>query len=232
MRRLIGRSTFLRLTLLGLVATTAGALVVIASGYAQQNPPPPRPSAEALVQLTAIAEHYKGSTPEPLFTGEMNGFTFQRDAAPNFSACEGDRPHLSAAEHGSPALASSPLKFNATYVPAGLRPEVIRPMSDTSSGSVAVIQCGQTIVSVTERWSSGAAALAVTRQASAPIIQNRYSKDVLEPTTINGRPAIVVKPRFPGEAIAIYLRDNHSFWTVSSKGLTLDELRRVAQGLN
>jgi hypothetical protein len=65
------------------------------------------------------------------------------------------------------------------------------------------------------------------------VISAHYTKSQLEAATINGRPAILVQARFSGDsaAPAIYMRDNHSSWQIISEHLSLDELIKVAEGL-
>jgi hypothetical protein len=62
----------------------------------------PRPDATALAQLTQIIEHYGGNTPEPIFTGEMNGFTFLSVPPADYGLCpDGERPRIVATSPGS-----------------------------------------------------------------------------------------------------------------------------------
>lgn len=195
---------------------------------------PPTPDATALAQLTAIVAHYQGRTPEPLFTGELNGFLFKVATAPRYLTCPGEiRPYGTASEHGSPLLASSGLDYTASYIPSGMQAEFIMPMSSPDTGHVSVALCRETgaVIRVSEYWKSANASLSISREAAGPVVTAYFSGDRLQATSFNDRAAVIVKPRYDGEAIYIYLRDGRSFWSISSSGLSLDEVQSVAEGL-
>ncbi len=193
------------------------------------TPVRPKPNATQLAQLTEIIEHYGGNTPEPIFTGIMNGFTFQAGVPPVCPTVP--PPNGAVSEHGSALLAASGLDFDATYVPDGYAPDLQTDRFGDARGHVLAGQCGDTVDLVSETWSSPSGHFSVSRRASSPVIANHYSADRLEATTIGGRPAIVVHPRFAGEEVDIYLRDHDSFWTLRSEDLSVDMLVQVAAGL-
>lgn len=232
------RSRRLRILLAaGGVLATVASLFLVSTAAQQTQQDLPKPDETALAQLTAIIDHYGGSTPEPPFSGVLNGFTFQGPPYPDFQDCEQDGPGGSTpalygfgTDHGSARLAGSGLDFNPTYIAPGFRP--VEAGTGSESGPVAAGQCGDQIVLVVQTWVSSTAKLSIERRALPPVLpNNRYSKDRLEATSINGRAAIIIKPRFAGELIEIFLRDEHSFWTVWGEGVSLDEVRRVAEGI-
>jgi hypothetical protein len=195
------------------------------------TPEAPRPDETALMQLTQIVTHYGDATPGPLFSGELNGFTFQSDSTPDYAACTPDvRPWTVASEHDSSLLSASGLDFIATYTPDGFEPDVFTATAG-ETGHVIVGECGNTVIAVNESWTSHSAQFAIARRATAPVIGSHYSEDRLDTTTINGRPAIIVDPRFSGEEVDIYLRDELSVWIISSKDLSVDTLLQVAAGI-
>lgn len=226
------RRTLTLLSIAAIVALGASSFLVFRQvSSSQRTTPVPKPDATALAQLTAIAQHYGTNTPGPEFSGEMNGFAFQNNLPRQFAGCSTDvRPADFASEHGSSLLNSSNLDFTATDIPSGSQPDVFKD-NNGNAGHVIVGKCGDAITAVTENWTSSSGHFSVARLATGPVIEGHYSSDRLEATTINGRPAILVNPRFFGEQAYIYMRDDHSLWVVSSKELSVEALLQIAGGI-
>ncbi len=200
-----------------------------------QKPPLPTPNATQIAQFTQIIEYNQAHniTPEPPFKGELNGFTFQLNSPPICSS--GTIGPSQASEHNSSLLSASGLDFESTDIPSGFQPVQLTDHFG-QTGHVILTQCGippnpPKVVTVNEEWKSSTGTIDISRRATSPVIDVPFSKDRLQPTTINGRPAIIVNPRFSGEQVYIYMRDERGIWVITSKELGVAALLKVAEGI-
>jgi hypothetical protein len=143
----------------------------------------------------------------------------------------GELPQIVATNPESKLVHDSGLGFDLTYVPAGYQLEDLLD-GGHNTGPVIAGVCDGTAISLIETWHSPTGGqFTVSRRSGPSVIVSYISKDRLKATTLGGRPAIVVEPRYDGEGIDISLRDDHSIWGVGSKDLSMDELQQVAAGL-
>ncbi len=211
----------------------------------------PRPNATQLAELTQLVGYYGDNTPEPPFVGELDGFTFG-PSSPEPGACTSgvgpDSPEFVPNDQAQAAFEASDLYFETAYVPGNYYP---MPTSDVvgshglRASALSVTKCHGVVTDVLRTWvSSSGDPLQITRRSdSSPNLAPRLARDELETTTINGHPAIIIKPRFPGDQIvpAVVMRDDVSTWSIScqpppghfeaDREVGIDELLKIAEGI-
>ena len=178
---------------------------------------------------TALAEQSPAKPPTP-FEGELNGFTFfvSKSVSPickqplspkcTINAATGNNVRYATEEEGI----ASRLNFTITYLPPGAEQRY-----------VAVTACEDDVIVMSREYSVQGGIVQVVRMSGPPCVQSAGPRDLLETTTIGGRPAVISKPLIPNPKgrMTIYLRDDFSLWHISSFQISLEELIKVAEGV-
>ncbi len=177
---------------------------------------PPHPSIAAA--MTAIAEDNE----KPRFIGELNGFQFIGMDTPiprDGQECSNAelQPVPSTQVHS--AIRDSDLNFEVGNITSGL--SLARETATLCQGQV--VSVGRTYEGSEGR------SIEIFRVKSGPVVQSFAPLDRLKPTTIGGRPSILVVPVGFGPTI-IFMRDEiGTKWTINGFELNTDEVTKVAE---
>jgi hypothetical protein len=212
------------------------ALATPSQVTSMQTPPPrpprvngPKPDATSLAQLTAIVGYYGNKPPPPRFEGNLNGIDFS--AGQSAAACPHDFLYGTAGDHGAEVVMASGLDFTVGLVPAGYVSQIYHPMSSTETGPISVVLCKQETIGVSQDWKAGEDEIVVRRFRTQPKLAPSVERDRLDAATINGRQAVIVRPRFDWEESILYLSDDVSFWEIRASALSPEELIQFASSI-
>jgi hypothetical protein len=226
------------LLMIGGGAFLAGRVFLADKGQAEAEVALPLPTIEPGPSLPESAPTVAESTPalaeqgppKP-FEGELNGFTFYNPA--NFdtwallrawspkcsgSVTTGTNVRYATGEEGI----ASRLNFAVTYLPPG-----------AEQAYVAVSACEDDVIAMSREYTVQGGIVQVGRVSGPPYVLSAVPRDLLEATTIGGRPAVISKPLIsnPKGRMAIYMRDHFSVWTISGFQISLEVLIKVADGV-
>lgn len=190
--------------------------------------------AEALAvppaSVEEVAPVVEPAKPPQPYEGELNGFTFYNPAKMEYSTfvrtwspkCTysptvGNNVQYVDEEVGR----ASRLNFVAGYLPRGAQLH-----------KVFVSACEGDVINIQRDYSIGQkATLTIFRLGGAAFVPATRPRDKIEPKTIGNRPAVILHPTPFIKGTAIHLRDPDSVWTISGRGITVDELIKVAEGV-
>ena len=162
------------------------------------------------------------------FVGELNGFTFYNPITFDqeaFLLSWSPKCRLTARGHNithvdSDAALGSRLNFTATQLPPGAQ------LTQT-----VVSACQGDIFAISRDYSLPAAQIQVNRRGRQPLVAASAPNQLLQSTTINGRPAVIGLPDYPKGRMVIHMRDNISLIDVSCFQLEIDQCIKVAEGV-
>jgi hypothetical protein len=97
---------------------------------------------------------------------------------------------------------------------------------------MSVTACEDDVINIQRTYSDGKGiAIDVTRVIGPPAISSKAPAERLEATTIGGRPAIIMRPVVAAMGNAVFIRDSSSLWEITGRGIPLEELVKVVEGL-
>jgi hypothetical protein len=167
---------------------------------------------------------------KPKFEGVLNGIRIYSPDAPAEeqpkTACTGAKPEE--VEHPDmSAVAGTPMEIVPTYLPAGA--EEVPP-------TFGPVVC-KGIVAWVERswWLPGKGDFNIRRSRGEHAAPISVPAERLSAATIGGKPAVLKKPLVEGyDSAAVYLAEDFGMTVVSGAalGLSMDEMMKIAEGLN
>lgn len=178
---------------------------------------PPVFAEEGAFERGWAAEEEEAARPE--FHGTVNDFAFLPDGDPALRSiihCD--------ITTSKEAASDTPLPYEITYLPPGTAEE----------GPPYVLLCPDGLIGRAARFFTvQGATLAVSYFSGEPVIDSFSSADRVEGAIIQGRPGVVVRPLTPegyGSGL-VGFRLEEGFITVRGRHLPLDELMKVAEGI-
>ncbi len=227
---LIFTASLLLLTLACYVRATPSPMGQVTQAVVASPVPTVEPTATPVPEQSPTEGPARVAMLTTPFEGELNGFTFfgsnfespicKQPLSPKctVSATCNNNVRDAPEEEGI----ASRLNFTVTYLPAGAEQRY-----------VAVSACEDDVIVMSREYSVQGGIVQVVRMSGPPCVSSFRPRDLLEATTIGGRPAVILKPIIPNPKgrMIIYMRDDLSLWNVNTFQLGLEELIKVAEGV-
>lgn len=161
---------------------------------------------------------------KPRFVGELNGNVFFAVGSPPplpITPCTGPDDGTVAGPRAGAVAVASPLNFAPGYLPQGYK--LTYEEVGICNGAVAT-------VSRSYVGTDPQAPVSIAHFSGPPQFAAVAPVDRLQPTTVAGRAAVVVKPVFDGDTATVFMREEGSNWIVSAD-LPPAEVLKIAESL-
>ena len=215
-----GSTTLLSVLVVGILGFGAFVLGQLASSGAQDVGADPEDQIEygETVERLFIADDQKAK-----FRGDLNGIRFvdssQRpDAATRSPKCEG----TDIVQVWGKDLEGLELDFEVTYLPLRAKPDF----------AVASL-CDDDVILVQKAYSLDKGGfVSIERQTGPASFATSAPAERLKAETVGKRRAVVSHPVVPMDRAEVFLQEGATSFRISSMNLSLDELLKVAEGVN